>query len=137
MEKIRKDHKDDTVVVEYTGMSLRHERVRNDELPKLNIFFATSAEDKADQISYGIEEEGLPRRGIESDDPFADALEDIKKKGLGVAIGVTDDKAQIFCRQFKKEEPFMSYDGLEDESLRVIGKNASRILKHKPFILED
>ncbi len=138
MEKIRKGQTEDKgVVVEYTGMSLRHEAVRNDSLPKMNIFFTTDAEAKADQISYGVEEEGLPRRGFESDDPFAEALEDIKKKGLGVAIGVTSERAQIFCRQFKKEEPFMSYDGLEDEALRVVGKNASRILKHKPFILED
>ena len=95
------------------------------------------------QVSYGIEEEGLPRCGVETDDPFADALEDLVKKGLGVAVGVDGQKAQIFCRQFKKSEPFMQYD-LEkadkktiNETLRIVGKNASRILKHKPFILED
>ncbi len=134
--------------VEYTGMSLRHEHVANESLPKINIFFSEGCETLAHEISYGIEEEGLPRCGFETDEPFADALEDTVKKGLGVAIGVDKDKAQIFCVQFKKNEPFMSYDmcGEEDsacfddaasERLRVVGKNAARILKHKPFIMED
>ena len=133
--------------VEYTGMSLRHEHVANESLPKINIFFPEGCEDLAYQISYGIEEEGLPRCGFETDEPFSDALEDTVKKGLGVAIGVDGDKAQIFCVQFKKSEPFMSYE-LSDESieiandqvndrLRIVGKNAARILKHKPFIIDE
>ena len=122
--------------VEYGGMSLRHERVENETLPKINIFFSMENEERARQIGYGIEEEGLPRCGFESDNPFEEALEDTKKKGLGVAIALDKEKAQIFCRQFKKEEPFMHYAGIENETLRVVGKNAARILKHKPFILE-
>ena len=135
--EIRKKGEKGKVEVEYTGMSLRHEHVANDTLPKINIFFKSGTQERAEQIAYGAEEEGLPRCGIESEDPFADALEDTMKKGLGVAIGVDGQKAQIFCRQFKKSEPFMSYEGIENEALRVVGKNASRILKHKPFILED
>ena len=138
----------ETGKVEYTGMSLRHEHVANESLPKINIFFPEGCEDMAYQISYGIEEEGLPRCGFETDEPFSDALEDTVKKGLGVAIGVDDDKAQIFCVQFKKSEPFMSYelsgegdvsclDDASRERLRVVGKNAARILKHKPFIMEE
>ena len=137
----------ETGKVEYTGMSLRHEHVANESLPKINIFFPEGCEDLAYQISYGIEEEGLPRCGFETDEPFSDALEDTVKKGLGVAIGVDGDKAQIFCVQFKKSEPFMSYE-LSDESieiandqvndrLRIVGKNAARILKHKPFIIDE
>ncbi len=135
--EIRKKDEKDKGKVEYTGMSLRHEHVANDNLPKINIFFKPGMQERAEQISYGVEEEGLPRCGFECDDPFAEALADTMKKGLGVAIGVDGCKAQIFCRQFKKSEPFMHYDGLENEALRVVGKNASRILKHKPFILED
>lgn len=141
----------ETGKVEYTGMSLRHEHVANESLPKINIFFPEGCEALAHEISYGIEEEGLPRCGFETDEPFADALEDTVKKGLGVAIGVDKDKAQIFCIQFKKNEPFMSYDltgtGAADadaanddaasERLRVVGKNAARILKHKPFIIDE
>ena len=137
----------ETGKVEYTGMSLRHEHVANENLPKINIFFPEGCEELAYQISYGIEEEGLPRCGFETDEPFADALEDTIKKGLGVAIGVDGKKAQIFCVQFKKSEPFMSYElGREDveaandqanDRLRIVGKNAARILKHKPFIMEE
>lgn len=132
--------------VEYTGMSLRHEHVANENLPKINIFFSDGCEDMAYQISYGIEEEGMPRCGFETDDPFGDALEDTIKKGLGVAIGVDGSKAQIFCVQFKKSEPFMSYDLTEaraagddavGDRLRIVGKNAARILKHKPFIMDE
>ena len=144
----------ETGKVEYTGMSLRHEHVANENLPKINIFFPEGCEELAYQISYGIEEEGLPRCGFETDEPFADALEDTIKKGLGVAIGVDGKKAQIFCVQFKKSEPFMSYElGREDadeeetaakvsgeeidDRLRIVGKNAARILKHKPFIMDE
>ena len=142
----------ETGKVEYTGMSLRHEHVANESLPKINIFFPEGCEEMAYQISYGIEEEGLPRCGFETDEPFSDALEDTVKKGLGVAIGVDGDKAQIFCVQFKKNEPFMSYElrgkeidadsanigsNIDSERLRVVGKNAARILKHKPFIMEE
>ncbi len=129
--------------VEYKGMSLRHEKVANENLPTINIFFTPGNEERAHQISYGIEEEGLPRCGFESDAPFAEALEDTVKKGLGVAIGVDEKSAQIFCRQFKKNEPFMRYHvgkknpATENEKLRIVGKNASRILKHKPFILDE
>ncbi|MDO4745814.1 MAG: glycerol dehydratase reactivase beta/small subunit family protein [Bacillota bacterium] len=123
--------------VEYTGMSLRHEHVANENLPKINIFFTEGCEEQAHLISYGIEEEGLPRCGYETDAPFGDALEDTVKKGLGVAIGLDGSKAQIFCRQFKKSEPFMNYQDPSAETLRIIGKNAARILKHKPFILEE
>ena len=137
----------ETGKVEYTGMSLRHEHVANENLPKINIFFPEGCEELAYQISYGIEEEGLPRCGFETDDPFTDALEDTVKKGLGVAVGVDEEKAQIFCIQFKKSEPFMHYqladkrfaggsDAVND-CLRIAGKNAARILKHKPFIMEE
>lgn len=125
------------VEVEYEGMSLRHERVENAKLPKINVFYTSDAFDKAQQVCYGIEEEGLPRRMVENDAPFEEALADTVRKGLGVAIGVDCDNALIFSRLFKKSEAFMSYEGIEDEALRIVGKNAARILKHKPFILED
>lgn len=143
--EIKRKNEIETGKVEYTGMSLRHEHVANESLPKINIFFPEGCEEPAHQISYGIEEEGLPRCGFESDEPFTDALEDTVKKGLGVAIGVDGKKAQIFCVQFKKSEPFMNYDlGGEraaagndevNDLLRIVGKNAARILKHKPFII--
>lgn len=125
------------VDVQYGGMSLRHEHVENEKLPKICIFHAAGAEGRAVQIAYGVEEEGLPRRIVESKAPFDEALGDTLKKGLGVAVGVDGNTARIFCRQFKKKEAFMYYDGLVSESLRIVGKNSARILKHKPFVLEN
>lgn len=123
--------------VQYERMSLRHEHVENEKLPKINIFYSKGCEEKAQQIAYGIEEEGLPRRFLQSDQPSKDAFLNTLKKGLGVAVAVKEDTAQIFCRQFKKNEAFMTYKGETKESLRIIGKNSARVLKHKPFILED
>lgn len=125
------------VEVEYDGMSLRHERVENAKLPKINVFYLPNTIETAKQICYGIEEEGLPRRMVETTDPFADALDDTVKKGLGVAIGTDGKSALIFSRLFKKNEAFMTYEGFDNEVLRIVGKNASRILKHKPFIMEE
>lgn len=145
--EIKRKNDVETGKVEYTGMSLRHEHVANENLPKINIFFPEGCEELAHEISYGIEEEGMPRCGYETDTPFEDALEDTVKKGLGVAIGVDGKKAQIFCVQFKKSEPFMSYEftaetdaavcDATNDKLRIVGKNAARILKHKPFIIDE
>lgn len=134
MEKKTKDQRE-KIEIRYEKMSLRHEHVENEKLPKINIFYIPGMEERAEQIAYGIEEEGLPRCGWESGEPFADALDDTMRKGLGVAIGVDGETAQIFCRQFKKNEAFMHCGDAGKEALRIVGKNASRILKHKPFIL--
>lgn len=123
--------------VQYERMSLRHEHVENEKLPKINIFFEEGCEERAEQIAYGVEEEGLPRRIIQSSEPAKEAFDDTLKKGLGVAVSVEKSGAKIYCRQFKKNEAFMEYSGLEKESLRIVGKNSARILKHKPFILEE
>lgn len=122
---------------EYQGMSLRHERVENDKLPKINIFYAEGCYGRAEQVGYGIEEEGLPYRLTVSDEPFDEAQTDIVRKGLGVSVGLDAELACIFNRQLKKEEPFMNYNGNDNEKLRITGKNGARIVKHKPFILED
>ena len=122
---------------EYQGMSLRHEHVANDKLPKINIFYAPGCMGRAEQVGYGIEEEGLPYRLRQIDNPFEEGQSDIIKKGLGVAIGLDSEIAYVYNRQLKKEEPFLNYTGDDNEHLRIIGKNGARIIKHKPFILED
>jgi len=122
---------------EYQGMSLRHEHVENEKLPKINIFYAPGFMSRAEQVGYGIEEEGLPYRLRENETPFVEGQADIIKKGLGVAIGLDGELACVFNRQLKKEEPFLNYSGNDNEQLRIIGKNGARIIKHKPFILED
>lgn len=136
----KKDDDDDEAEApkyEYQGMSLRHEHVANDKLPKINVFYAPGNLYRAEQIGYGIEEEGLPYRLREKASPFDEGQGDIIKKGLGVAIGLDGEVAYVYNRQLKKEEPFLHYKGSDDEQLRIIGKNGARIIKHKPFILED
>jgi len=131
------DEEESAPKYEYQGMSLRHEHVANDKLPKINIFYAPGCVARAEQVGYGIEEEGLPYRLREKIAPFEEGQADIVKKGLGVAIGLDSEIAFVYNRQLKKEEPFLNYSGNDNEQLRIIGKNGARIIKHKPFILED
>ncbi len=131
------DDEDSAPKYEYQGMSLRHEHVANDKLPKINVFYAPGNLARAEQVGYGIEEEGLPYRLREHETPFEEGQADIIKKGLGVALGLDGEVAYVYNRQLKKEEPFLNYTGNEPEQLRIIGKNGARIIKHKPFILED
>ena len=131
------DEEESAPKYEYQGMSLRHEHVANDKLPKINIFYAPGCMERAEQVGYGIEEEGLPYRLREKIAPFEEGQADIVKKGLGVAIGLDSEIAFVYNRQLKKEEPFLNYSGNDNEQLRIIGKNGARIIKHKPFILED
>lgn len=133
----KQDEENDAPKYEYKRMSLRHEHVENDKLPKINIFYSSGNASRAEQVGYGIEEEGLPYRLRENSEPFAEGQADIIKKGLGVAIGLDKELACVFNRQLKKEEPFLNYKGDDVEQLRIIGKNGARIIKHKPFILED
>lgn len=135
--KMDDDEEDSAPKYEYQGMSLRHEHVANDKLPKINIFYAPGSMHRAEQVGYGIEEEGLPYRLRQKDTPFEEGQADIVKKGLGVAIGLDGETAYVYNRQLKKEEPFLNYTGNDNEQLRIIGKNGARIIKHKPFILED
>lgn len=121
----------------YEKMSLRREHVENENLPKINIFYRDGLEHGAQQISYGIEEEGLPFRLIASAEPLESSLADTIRKGLGISIGLDRETVQIFNRQFKKQEAFMSYESPDDETLRIAGKNASRMLKGKPFVMEE
>lgn len=131
------DEEESAPKYEYQGMSLRHEHVANDKLPKINIFYTPGCMGRAEQVGYGIEEEGLPYRLREKIAPFEEGQADIVKKGLGVAIGLDSEIAFVYNRQLKKEEPFLNYSGNDNEQLRIIGKNGARIIKHKPFILED
>lgn len=122
--------------VAYTGISLRREHVENDKLPSIRIF-CDGIGIEAEEISYGIEEEGLPFRIRESENPFEDALCDVENKGLGVALGIADGRAELFCRQLKKNEPLMSCTLDSRQRLRILGKNSARIVKNRPLILDD
>lgn len=133
----KSDDEESAPKYEYQGMSLRHEHVANDKLPKINVFYAPGNLARAEQVGYGIEEEGLPYRLRENEKPFEEGQTDIIKKGLGVALGLDDKIVYVYNRQLKKEEPFLNYTGEDKEQLRIIGKNGARIIKHKPFILED
>lgn len=120
--------------IAYKGISLRREHVENDRIPEIIIFYKNGFEAAARQAGFGIEEEGIPNRMVQSDSPMADALDNTLQKGLGVAIGIDDTGARIFCRQYKKNEPLFRYRNISDEMLRGIGQNSARMLKKKPLV---
>jgi len=105
--------------------------------PKIHIFYMEGNKYRAEQVGYGIEEEGLPYQLVEEENAFTEGQADILRHGLGVAVGLDDKLVCVFNKQLKKEEPFLHYTGNDVEQLRIIGKNAARIIKHRPFILED
>lgn len=101
----------------------------------IRVFYEKGTGDLAAWVSYGIEEEGLPFTLIIDETPENSALMDTVKAGLGVAVSVREEKVCLFCRQLKEKRPFMVYGTKEKEALKRSGKNAARIIKHKPFIL--
>ena len=123
--------------VEYRGLSLRREYVENDRLPKIKIFCKKDSEGDALQISYGIEEEGLPYEILNAEFPMREALDSTLTRGLGVAVGVVSQEASVYCRAFKEKKAFMTYQSPTDQMLRIAGKNSARFVKHKPFILRE
>ena len=106
-----------------------------DKFTGIRIFYEEGTKEAATCVSYGIEEEGLPFTLILDKTPEKSALADTIKAGLGVAICVQTENVYLFCRQLKEKRPFMIYETKEKEALKRSGKNAARIIKHKPFIL--
>lgn len=122
---------------EYQGISLRHVHVENSRLPRIKIFYKAGTVENAEQVSYGIEEEGLPYEIILSKEPMEQALTDIIGAGLGVSLGIDKSNTSIFCRLLKEKRAFMTYCTADNQSLRNAGKNAARAVKRKPFVFKE
>lgn len=115
------------------NMSLWHIKAENVIAIEI-LYDSEKGKSLAEAVGYGIEEEGLPYSVSQSRDTHKDACEFSAGGGLGVAIGIKQDKIAVFCRQLKKARPIFEYAVTELETAKTIGKNAARIIKNKPFI---
>ena len=105
------------------------------ETPKIEII-CDSADSKqlAESIEYGIEEEGIPSHTLfKIIDPLNkyDISQDAK---LGVAIFICEGHIEVYSRILKERRPLFKYEGGDLSIANIVGKNAARIIKNKPFI---
>ncbi len=124
------------------------EAVKNANLPNIEIYYDPEAGSKtgkpeaggldtealARAIGYGIEEEGLPCEMIGRAISREEACELTKRPGLGVVILVSDGRASVYARQLKSAEPIFDLTAADRKAAGIVGKNAARIVKNKPFI---
>jgi hypothetical protein len=100
------------------------------------VIYCTTVEDQhlAEATGYGIEEEGLPyeiRNGPISQEEVCNTCH---RDGIGVAVHIQGGIVSVFCRQLKEQKPLFLWEEPDLEFARMIGKNAARIIKKKPFV---
>ncbi|HVI42258.1 MAG TPA: glycerol dehydratase reactivase beta/small subunit family protein, partial [Anaerovoracaceae bacterium] len=96
--------------VNYENLGLRHVKVENASLPKIEIFCGgVRSEGLAKAVGYGIEEEGLPYRITFGECTRMDAYEVSHRAGLGVSILVQEGNVSVFARQLQEKRPLFDY----------------------------
>lgn len=117
------------------------EAIKNSNLPAIEIYYAglesgggLEAESLAKAVSYGIEEEGLPYAIIKRVISREEACELTKRPGLGVVVLVSDGSAAVYTRQLKTGDPLFDLPVADKKTAGIIGKNAARLVKNKPFL---
>jgi hypothetical protein len=87
----------------------------------------------AEEVGHGIEEEGLSYQ-IEIGSYEREAVWDASRSSeLGVSILVKAGEITVYCRQLKGMSPLFQHESLTLVDARIVGKNAARIVKNKPF----
>lgn len=132
------------------------EAIKNSNLPGIEIYYAglesgggleagspaggngsgsgLDAESLARAVSHGIEEEGLPYAIIKRVISREEARDLTKRPGLGVVVLVWDGSAAVYTRQLKTGDPLFDLPVKDKKIAGIIGKNAARIVKNKPFL---
>ena len=87
------------------------------------------------QISYGIEEEGLPYKLIETQNDFVyeQADQAANSSALDVGIGLSSKKIAIRNSRFEKGVYLFDHQISDIEDLKAYGANAARLIKGVPF----
>jgi len=102
---------------------------------KISIF-CTGQEGKrlACEVGYGIEEEGLPYHIVMGEYDGRAAWEANRGSGLGVSVLVEPAGIFVYCRQLKTMTPLFGQSDATLNHARILGNNAARIVKNKPFL---
>lgn len=108
---------------------------KNILMPKIYIFCCgLQSEPIAKVVGYGIEEEGLPYHINIGEYLWTDVYKTSHGSVLGVAILVQEERICVFTRKLKENRPLFDSRVKGNEQAKIIGKNAARIIKNKPFI---
>jgi hypothetical protein len=124
----------------YTG----YEPLRIERKPVIMILAAGPAPAKTiEPILWGLEEEGVPAEFYEGASGEAGVLakEAAERSPLNVGIGINLDDSVISLhhRNLPLEQPLFTLKNaeLQPTLLRVLGKNAARLVKGEPLVLQD
>jgi hypothetical protein len=88
----------------------------------------------ADSVGQGIEEEGIPYRLRAWAESAVTAYSLAHEPGLGVAVEIDCGVVKVYCRQLKESSPLFVLRQGSQRDLRIIGHNAARIVKGRPFL---
>jgi hypothetical protein len=94
-------------------------------------------------IFWGLEEEGVPAELYEVEGGEAEALgkeaADRSPLNVGIGINLNDSVISLHHRNLPLEQPLFTLRGadLHPSDLRVLGKNAARLVKGEPLVLQD
>ncbi len=94
-------------------------------------------------ILWGLEEEGVPAELYEVAEGEAEALakEAAERSPLNVGIGINLNNLMVSLhhRNLPLEQPLFTLRSadLQPAPLRVLGKNAARLVKGEPLVLRD
>jgi len=104
----------------------------------------TPLEDIKNEITWGIEEEGMSHEEIPLDEEEALNVSVVYQhagsSNLGIAIGINSEEIVLHYKKMNEKNPVFFYklNSLflkeNKELFRNIGKNACKLAKNKPFI---
>ena len=115
--------------------------MNNVDRPAINIYYSSQIKDKSsyNQLSWGIEEEGLPyniqSKPLENSIELGYSAAEDSKLNVGIGIG-KDGNIIVHYQKLNKEKPLFNLN-IKDEhhNLRKLGANAARLIKGIPFKL--
>jgi hypothetical protein len=109
--------------------------------------------DIAENICFGIEEEGIPFQVVAGGDQHLNGYVLAHQSSLGVAVEILSEEILLFSRLRKDDAPLLAYlltpksdspdmakadianaDIVKAEKAKAVGKNAARIVKGKPLL---
>jgi hypothetical protein len=94
-------------------------------------------------ILWGLEEEGVPAELYEVSGEEAEALAkeaaDRSPLNVGIGINLNDSVISLHHRNLPRERPLFTLRSadLQPSPLRVLGKNAARLVKGEPLVLRN
>ena len=94
--------------------------------------------DIAEEISFGIEEQGLKARirCLDKEKEYSVQAFEAAQRSYGVSVCIVKNEIMIFAEDSGNEEPLFRYGEALGENvamLRSVGKNAVHVITRQPF----